>query len=285
MESLLTVERRLLLSCPDRPGIVAVVSGLLADCAANITSLDEHAEPANGRFAMRVAYTLPSARAQEAQSRIEAQLDGEDIQLSFSDPATLPRVAVLCSSENHCLTDLLWRFASDELRGSLVCVISTSDEHRTGVAAAGVHYHHLPVASRDEMFAHEEQLLELLVGKVDLVILARYMRILSEQFLDAVSCPAINIHHGFLPAFKGGRPYEQAHERGVKLIGATAHYVTAELDEGPIIEQDVVRVSHRDSSDDLRRVGRDVERVVLARAVRAHLEDRVVRWDKRALVF
>jgi formyltetrahydrofolate deformylase len=163
-------------------------------------------------------------------------------------------------------------------------VASTVADHGPRVEALGFPFHHLPVGTGG-MAAHEAELLDLLHGEVDLLVLARYMRILSAGFLESAAAPAINIHHSFLPAFAGAEPYQQAHRRGVKLIGATAHYVTEELDAGPIIEQDVARVSHRDGIDDLRRVGRDVERVVLARAVRAHLEDRVARWGQRTIVF
>jgi formyltetrahydrofolate deformylase len=194
-------------------------------------------------------------------------------------------VAILCSAEDHCLTDLLCRFAEGEIPGQVKCVLSTSELHERRVGSFSIPYEYMPVSSREGMPDHERALLERLAGEVDLVVLARYMRILSNGFLESVGCPAINIHHSFLPAFKGAGPYERAHERGVKLIGATAHYVTADLDEGPIIEQDTARVSHRDAPDDLKRIGRDVERVVLARAVRAHLEDRVVVWDSRTVVF
>ena len=277
--------RRLLLSCPDKPGLVAAVSGRLHEAGANIISLHEHAEPANGRFAMRVEFTLPAVSEAQLTSQLSETFDSPQSTLTISDPQLLPRVAVLCSAEDHCASDLMWRFARKEMPGRLKCLISTS--HQLSQVSAGdfVRFHHLPVASKSEMPLHEARLLEILAGKVDLVVLARYMRVLSDDFLQQLGCPAINIHHSFLPAFKGAGPYQRAHAKGVKLIGATAHYVTAELDEGPIIEQDVARVSHRDSSEDLIRIGRDTERVVLARAVLAHLQDRVVRWGERTIVF
>lgn len=277
--------RRLLLSCADRPGIVAEVSALLADAGANITGLDEHAD--QGRFAMRVQFTVSEVHAEALERELRfmaAQRLGAEL-LRLHDPAQLPRVAVLCSKEDHCAADLLWRFARGELPGRLHCLISTSHELSQVSAGSYVRFHHLPVTSRAEMPAHEQQLLERLAGQVDLVVLARYMRVLSGEFLQALGCPAINIHHSFLPAFKGAGPYQRAHARGVKLIGATAHYVTAELDEGPIIEQEVARVSHRDQPEDLVRIGRDIERIVLARAVLAHLQDRVVTWGERTIVF
>jgi len=195
-----------------------------------------------------------------------------------------PRIAILCSTEDHCLLDLLLRIRSGELPAEVHAVIATAAEHRQPVEALGAPFMHLPTET-DAMAGHERQLLAALDDQVELVVLARYMRILSGDFLKRLSVPAINIHHSFLPAFAGSAPYARAHERGVKLIGATAHYVTEELDAGPIIEQETIRVSHRDGIDDLRRKGRDVERVVLARAVLAHLEDRVARWGGRTVVF
>lgn len=275
---------RMLLSCPDRPGLVAEIAGTLSTHGANIIRLDEHAD--GSMFAARVEWTLPETGDGAAlNAELRSKFAGQGRYLRLADGAGEPRVAILCSREDHCLSDLLWRFAEGEMPGTVARVISTSDLHRRRVESYGVPYEHLPVASREEMPAHEEGLLDLLAGEAELVVLARYMRILSAGFLQRLGCPAINIHHSFLPAFKGAGPYERAHERGVKLIGATAHYVTADLDEGPIIEQDTVRVSHRDAADDLRRMGRDVERVVLARAVRAHLEDRVVVWGQRTVVF
>ena len=279
------VPRRLSLSCPDRPGIVAEVTGLLAGARANITDLDQHSEPEVGRFAMRVEFTVADDSIASLDAAITEAFSGEGVTLRLSDPAERPAVAILCSNEDHCLTDLLWRFGDGELPGRVTTVISTSDRHAGRVAGFGLPFSHLPVESRDQMPAHEAALLTELRGNVDLVVLARYMRVLSADFLEQLGCPAINIHHSFLPSFKGAEPYRRAHDRGVKLIGATAHYVTADLDEGPIIEQDVVRVTHRQSAEDLKRIGRDVERVVLARAVRAHLEDRVVRWGERTVVF
>lgn len=217
--------------------------------------------------------------------RAVEELAGEfSMELSFAGEGYHPRVAILCSGEDHCLTDLLWRFDSGELPGEVCEVISTSPKHEGRVGSFSLPYTHLPVSSREEMPAHESEILRVL-GEVDLVVLARYMRILSGEFLDSLPCPAINIHHSFLPAFVGADPYARAHDRGVKLIGATAHYVTSELDAGPIIEQEVIRVSHRDSAEEMKRLGRDAEKVCLARAVRAHLEDRVAVWENRTVVF
>jgi formyltetrahydrofolate deformylase len=202
----------------------------------------------------------------------------------FAESSERKRVAIMVSREDHCLSDLLWRWRSGELGGVVVAVVSNHPDHADQVASLGLPYHHLPIVDGDRGAA-EEQTLELLDRKVDLLVLARYMQVLSADFLERLGVPAINIHHSFLPAFVGADPYARAHERGVKLIGATAHYVTEELDAGPIIDQDVTRVSHRDEVDDLMRIGRDIERLVLARAVMAHLDDRVLLDGARTIVF
>jgi formyltetrahydrofolate deformylase len=194
------------------------------------------------------------------------------------------RVAVLVSRYDHCLHDLLWRWRRGELDAEIVLVASNHPELRDGVEALGLPYHHVPVTKERKPEA-ESELLELLAGRCDLVVLARYMQILSGDFLDRVGTPIINIHHSFLPAFPGAGPYERARDRGVKLIGATAHYVTEELDAGPIIEQDVIRVSHRDDIDALKRLGADIERSVLSRAVQWHCQDRVLRHGNTTVVF
>ena len=201
-----------------------------------------------------------------------------DMEWRFAYAAERKRMALLASREDHCLLDLLWRRRRGELDTDVVGVISNHPDHAQDVAGFGVPYHHIPVPA-------EERMLELLTDAVDLVVLARYMQILSRDFLDRLGAPVINIHHSFLPAFVGADPYRRARDRGVKIIGATAHYVTEELDAGPIIEQDVARVSHRHSVDELERIGRDIERVVLARAVGWHLEDRVLIHENRTVVF
>jgi len=269
------MQERLIIKCPDKPGIVAAVTTFLAGAGANVLDLDQHSEPQEERFAMRVVYETETSLAGAGFDDV-AQAFTLDYRFASADER--PRVAIMASREDHCLLDLLWRFQNDELPGRPALVISTVPDHAVKVASFEVPYH--VVEDGDE-----EQILSLLEGQVDLVILARYMRILSGSFLEQLGVPAINIHHSFLPSFPGAGPYQQAHARGVKLIGATAHYVTEELDDGPIIEQDVVRVTHRQSPQDLKRMGRDVERVVLARAVSAHLEDRVVVWDRRTIIF
>jgi len=194
------------------------------------------------------------------------------------------RVALLVSRYEHCLLDLLWRWRSGQLACDMTAVVSNHPDLEPDVRSFGLSYHHVPV-TRETKPQAEERMLQLLAGRVDVVVLARYMQVLSDDFLDAVGCPVINIHHSFLPAFVGADPYRRAHERGVKLIGATAHYATADLDEGPIIEQDVLRVTHRQTAEQLQRAGQDVERTVLARAVQWHLEDRVLVHGDRTIVF
>ncbi len=201
----------------------------------------------------------------------------------FAESSRAKRVAIMVSREDHCLSDLLWRWRNDELGGELVAVLSNHPDHADQVAAVGLPFHHVPVDPADRTAAERAAL--ALLGGSDLLVLARYMQILSQDFLRELDAPAINIHHSFLPAFVGADPYRRAHERGVKLIGATAHYVTADLDAGPIIDQDVTRVSHSDEVPDLVRIGRDAERLVLARAVIAHLDDRVLLDGERTIVF
>jgi formyltetrahydrofolate deformylase len=275
---------RLLLACPDQPGLIARVSGFLAESGLNIVDVDQHSS-AEGRFFMRMVFDrLPDAEREALELRFAREIGGPfEMDYEFHETGRRRRVAVMVSREDHCLSDLLWRWRNGDLGGELVAVISNHPDHAAQVEAVGLPFHHLPVepATRAEV---ERQALELLEG-VDLLVLARYMQILSEDFLNALAAPAINIHHSFLPAFVGADPYHRAYERGVKLIGATAHYVTADLDAGPIIAQDVTRVDHRDEVTDMIRLGRDVERLVLARAVMAHLDDRVLQDGDRTIVF
>ncbi len=279
-----TETTRLLLACPDRPGLIATISGFLAEAGLNIVDVDQHSTAA-GRFFMRMVFDSPR---DEDRGALEDRFVREvatpfEIDYGFSESETAKRVAVMVSREDHCLSDLLWRWRNGHLGGEVVTVISNHEDLRAEVEAVGLPFHHVPI-SPDTREGAERAALEL-IGDVDLLVLARYMQILSPAFLTGVGAPAINIHHSFLPAFVGADPYARAHERGVKLIGATAHYVTAELDAGPIIDQDVVRVGHADEVPDLVRIGRDVERIVLARAVTAHLEDRVLIDGERTVVF
>jgi formyltetrahydrofolate deformylase len=278
----------LLIKCPDRPGIVAAISTFLFKHGANITDLDQHStDDESGVYFMR----------------LELQTAGLDVPLDelgrqFSEQVAEPvrmewrlgpsrarrRVAVLVSKHDHAMMELLWEWKRGDLRADIVAVVSNHPDLRPAVEGFGVPFHHVP-NSKERRAAAEAEMFQLLAGTVDLVVLARYMQIVSAEFVRRFPNRIINIHHSFLPAFVGADPYRQAWNRGVKIVGATAHYVTAELDAGPIIEQDVGRVSHRHSVDDLRAMGRDLERRVLARAVKWHCEDRVIVHENKTVVF
>lgn len=278
---------RLLVSCPDRHGIVAAVSGFLSEHDANILSSDQHStDPEGGTFFMRMEFHLDGLlerRDRLAQDFAEQVAEPLEMDWRFTYADRRKRTALLASRDDHCLLDLLWRWRRGELETDVACVVSNHPHHAADVAGFGVPFHHVPV-EKDGKREAEAQMLEHLAG-VDLVVLARYMQILSRDFLEGLGAPVINIHHSFLPAFVGADPYRRARERGVKIIGATAHYVTEDLDAGPIIEQDVARVSHRQGVEELERIGRDIERVVLARAVEWHLQDRVLVHENRTVVF
>lgn len=279
---------RLIVHCADRPGIVAAVSQFLAERGANIIESDQStSNPEGGRFFLRMVFSIPNlpvaieSLRHDFDTHVAPQLG---LEWRIVEVAIPKRVAVMVSRYDHCLLDLLWRARRHELPLDIGLVISNHPDLESDVRSFGVPYAHIPV-TRDTKSAAEQRQLELLHGDFDLIVLARYMQILSSEFLDQVRCPIINIHHSFLPSFVGASPYEQAKKRGVKLIGATAHYVTEELDEGPIIEQDVVRVNHRASVADLTRLGAEIERNVLSRAVKWHCEDRVLRQDNTTVVF
>jgi formyltetrahydrofolate deformylase len=278
---------RLLIRCADRHGIVAAVSSLLRDQGANILSSAQHStDPEGGTFFMRMEFVLPGfGRSPAGLTGAFAEVAerfGMDWQVTSAKQRK--RMAVLVSREDHCLLDLLWRWRRGDLYADIPLVISNHRDLEPDVRAFGLPFLHVPV-TRGAKEEAEAAMLEALAGRCDLVVLARYMQILSGGFLDRLGAPVINIHHSFLPAFAGAQPYRQAAERGVKIIGATAHYVIEELDAGPIIEQDVARVTHGHVPDELARVGADIERVVLARAVRWHLEDRVLVDGARTVVF
>lgn len=273
---------RLLIACDDQPGIVAAVAGVLAEHGANIISLDQHSTDV-GRFFQRTVIQLAGLSA--ARPALEAAI-GEvaerfGMEWSLHDVAKRKRVAIFVSKYDHCLMELLWRTQRGQLDIDITMVISNHPDLAESVRTFGVPFVHIPSADKAAM---EQRQLELLQGNVDLVVLARYMQILTDDFIVKVGAPVINIHHSFLPAFIGANPYARAKERGVKLIGATAHYATADLDEGPIIEQDVTRASHSDSAADLQSRGADVERQVLARAVQWHAEDRVIVHGKSTVI-
>jgi formyltetrahydrofolate deformylase len=277
---------RLLISCADRPGVVAAVSGFLFEQGANIVSSQQYSsDPTGGRFFLRTEFFLGAARERERlQESFQKTVAGRfEMDWEIRWWGERQRVAILVSSHDHCLLDLLWRWRRGDLDAEIVAVISNHRDLEAEAMTAGVRFHHVPMG-KDAKEHAEATMLALLQGHADLLVLARYMQILSGDFLRRVGMPAINIHHSFLPAFPGPDPYRRAHERGVKLIGATAHYVTEQLDDGPIIDQDVVRVEHHQSARDLERVGRDVERLVLARAVSLHLDDRVIVDGRRTIV-
>jgi formyltetrahydrofolate deformylase len=277
----------LLVSCPDQPGIVAAVATFVAEHGGNVIDLQQHTDHTDGAFFQRVEFELDRfdlARDQIGQAFAPlADRFRMRSALRFSDQRM--RVGLLASKEPHCLQDLLNRWRTGELPIEIAVAASNHPDHADLAAWFGIEYRHFPIVDGDKA-AQEMEVSRLMTATgVDLIVLARYMQVLSPAFCAAWSERIINIHHSFLPAFQGGRPYHQAHERGVKLVGVTAHYVTAELDDGPIIDQDVIRVSHRDSVDDLRRKGRDLEVTVLARAVRAHVSHRVLVYGRRTVVF
>jgi formyltetrahydrofolate deformylase len=270
---------RLLVSCRDQKGIVSAVSDFLTDRGANIIDLSQHSTDADGgEFFQRTAFHLPDlplVREELEKSFAREVADRFQMEWTLNDAATKKRVAIFVSKYDHCLLDLLWRVKRGELDIDVVMVVSNHPDLASEVRSFGVPFVHIPLVDGNKA-AMEQRQIDLVAGNVDLVVMARYMQILTDDFLDRIGCPVINIHHSFLPAFMGANPYARAKARGVKLIGATAHYATPDLDEGPIIEQDVARVTHRETAEDLRRRGADVERAVLARAVLWHVEDRVL---------
>jgi len=272
---------------PDQPGLVAAVSALVARNEGNIVSLDQYSsDPEGGDFFQRVVFHRKDLTAAMPDLRADVQttLEAYGLQWRLSEQSVPKRMAVLASTSDHCLLDLLWRHRRGQLPVQIPMVISNHTNVATDVRSFGIPFFHVPSSGPDKSAA-EARILELVSGNVDFLVLARYMQIISEDFLDAVGVPVINIHHSFLPAFIGAAPYRKAHERGVKLIGATSHYVTKDLDEGPIIEQDVTRVDHSMSAADLQARGADVERAVLSRAVTWHADDRVVRHGNHTIVF
>lgn len=280
----------LLISCPDQKGIVARLSNFVFRHGGNIVDSDHHTDFSVDRFLGRIEWEmdgfglskteLPAALAEVADPMGGAE--GRPWQLHFSDE--LPRISIWCSRQDHCLLDLLWRHRAGELRAEIPVILSNHEDLQATAAQFGIPFQHVPVVGDWKADAEARSLALMKQHRVDLVVLAKYMQVLSDGFLR--SFPAVmNIHHSFLPAFAGAQPYHQAHARGVKVIGATAHYVTPELDAGPIIEQEITRVSHRDTVQDLIRKGRDLERMVLARAVRLHLQHRVLNYGNRTVVF
>ncbi|MDZ8104325.1 MAG: formyltetrahydrofolate deformylase [Nostoc sp. DedQUE12a] len=276
----------LLISCPDRRGLVAKFANFIYSNGGNIIHADQHTDFAAGLFLTRIewqldGFNLPREFIAPAFNAIAQPLDAK-WELHFSD--TVPRIAIWVSRQDHCLFDLIWRQRAKEFIAEIPLIISNHSSLKVVADQFGIDYKHIPITKENKLEQEIQQLELLRQYKIDLVVLAKYMQIVSADFIKKFP-QIINIHHSFLPAFIGANPYHRAFERGVKIIGATAHYATADLDAGPIIEQDVVRVSHRDEVEDLVRKGKDLERVVLARAVRSHLQNRVLVYGNRTVVF
>ncbi|MBD2626085.1 MULTISPECIES: formyltetrahydrofolate deformylase [Nostocaceae] len=276
----------LLISCPDQRGLVAKIANFIYANGGNIIHADQHTDAAAGLFLTRIewqleGFNLPKDLIEPAFNAIGQPL-GATWELHFSN--TVPRIAIWVSKQDHCLFDLIWRQRAKEFIAEIPIIISNHPDLQGVAEQFGIEYHYIPITKHNKLEQEIKQLELLKKYQIDLVVLAKYMQIVSADFIKQFP-QIINIHHSFLPAFIGANPYHRAFERGVKIIGATAHYATADLDAGPIIEQDVVRVSHRDEVDDLVRKGKDLERVVLARAVRLHLQNRVLVYGNRTVVF
>jgi formyltetrahydrofolate deformylase len=272
------------LSCPDKPGLVLAVSTWLVANSCNILDSDQFRDGSNNTFFMRVHFE-GEAKLKALEHSFEPVATGNQISWQIWPCSQKPKVLIMVSKQEHCLTDLLFRAKNGELPIEIGLVASNHIEAKPIAAAQNIDFRHLPIDSGSKTAQEKLLLEEIAQRKIDIVVLARYMQILSPEFCNAMAGKIINIHHSFLPGFKGARPYHQAFEHGVKLIGATAHYVTAELDEGPIIEQGIERVGHRNTVSDLVNVGRDIERIVLAKAVKYHAEHRVLMNGHRTVVF
>jgi formyltetrahydrofolate deformylase len=284
---LLRNRARMLIACPDQPGIVAAVSRFLFEQGANIVQSDQHSmDPEGGMFFIRIEFDLEKLdeRLEMVRNSFAEVAAAFQMQWQLYRASQPKKLAIFVSTEDHCLLELLWQWQAGDLHAEIAMVISNHTTMQTTVEGFGIPFYHVPVTAETKAEAERRQL-ELTLGKVDTIILARYMQIVSPKFLEYFPDRIINIHHSFLPAFVGGKPYAQAYKRGVKIIGATAHYVTEELDGGPIIEQDVQRVNHKATIEDLKRIGRHVERIVLARAVSWHLEDRIIVRNNKTVVF
>jgi formyltetrahydrofolate deformylase len=275
----------LLIDCPDRKGLVARVSGLLYERGANILHADQHRDQELGLFFMRVEFELDGFDLEAFRAAFTALAAELNMTWKLTSSARKPRVALFCSQYLHCMADLLHRWRSGELSCEIPLIVSNHHEVANLAAFYDVSFEHVPVTADTRVTAEIRQLELLEQNKIELIILARYMQILSPAFVARYPAGIINVHHSFLPAFTGARPYHAAHTRGVKLIGATSHYVTEVLDDGPIIEQDVARISHRDQVEDLVARGRDLERMVLSRAVRWHLDRRILCYGNKTVVF
>ena len=276
----------LTLSCADKPGIVAGVTSELFGLGANIAESNQFWDRDTGKFFMRIAFAAPEGVNKEAVERaIKPVTERFDMKTAIADEGRVPRMVILVSKFDHALRHLLYQIKVGWLRAEVAAIISNHEDARSIAEADGIPFHCLPMAKGEKAEQEAEVLKIIKAADADLIVLARYMQILSDQLSTRLFGKVINIHHSFLPSFKGAKPYHQAHERGVKIIGATAHYVTPDLDEGPIIEQETARVTHAMSPDDLIAVGRDIESRVLARAVKSHLENRVMLNGHKTVVF
>lgn len=278
-------EQILTLTCPDRSGVIHAVTTGLLDCGANILEQAQFTDPEQGLFCLRTRFETPSASPEQVHEAVSTRLEGFSPTLAVRRASSHRRALIMVSKFDHCLVDLLYRHDLGELPIDIPLIVSNHVDCQPLAERHGIPFVHIPVTKETKPDAERALLDAVAEHEIDVVVLARYMQVLSDTLCGQLSGRIINIHHSFLPGFKGARPYHQAHERGVKIIGATAHFVTADLDEGPIIEQDVQRVSHADSADELVSIGRDVERRVLSRAVRMYAEDRIFLLGQRTVVF
>ncbi|KGP71852.1 formyltetrahydrofolate deformylase [Pontibacillus yanchengensis] len=279
---------RLLISCPDQPGIVSAISTFLADNDANIMESNQYStDPKEGTFFMRIEFECPDLPTKEEELKTQFSLIAQTFSMDWKLKSVydVKRTAIFVSKELHCLRELLFEWQSGDIITEIPLVIGNHEHAREIVESFGIPFYYIPASKENRAEVEEKQLQLLKEYNIDVIVLARYMQILTPNFVAAHPSEIINIHHSFLPAFIGANPHKRAHERGVKLIGATSHYVTNELDEGPIIEQDINRVDHRDDVKDLKKIGRSIERTVLARAVKWHLEDRVIVFENKTIVF
>jgi formyltetrahydrofolate deformylase len=274
-----------LLFGPDKPGLVARVSGWIFERGGNIHHADQHKDQEANVFFQRVEWSWEGDQESEASAFAEFATKELGMKVKMALSTQRPKVALLVSKIDHCFHDTILRFRSGELSGELACVISNHTELEEATRGYGIPFHYVPVSKATKSEAEAKQIELIHDYGAELVVMARYMQILSEDYLERLGCPVINIHHSFLPAFAGGKPYHQAHTRGVKLIGATAHYATPDLDEGPIIHQDVTRVNHRNAIPDLVRKGKDLEKSVFAQAIRLHLDNRILVYNNKTVVF
>lgn len=279
---------RFLIKCPDQPGIVAAISEFLYNHDANIIASDQYTiNPEGGQFFMRVEFECPDLNTKAATLEAEFQPIATQFDMDWKllYVSQLKNMAIFVSNEPHCLLELLWEYQSGDLMANIALVISNHESSRETVEALGIPFYYIPANKSIRKEVEKKQLELMETYQIDFIILARYMQILTSDFVDKYKSQIINIHHSFLPAFVGAKPYERAYQRGVKMIGATSHYVTNDLDEGPIIEQDIGRVDHRDNSKDMKKIGQTIERTVLAKAVKWHLDDRIIVHDNKTIVF